>query len=587
MAYRVKLIGISGVGFLAFAGLWAPAVSAADQNGYAARYECRAGNPNCNVDVAALANQPCQQTITTGTSPTNNWSAINWSNDVICIEGGDHTGRGTLTISTSGASGGLKVLRYTRPNDSDDEPWNQSSADQAKLHQLVFNGADRWLVHRLTFPASSDPSAMDRVFLQNGASDLIISRLLVEGAPRGSSSNLYSAISAWGCAPGTADRTTIQNSVIRNNWGVPGTDPVGIAIECGTDVRIVNNEMYDWSSHNIQLGHNAGPTMPGAIIENNDSYVTSALYTNSGQTMVAEDPIELKAGGTAAKPLRVIHNRTWGSRLSDTGRCCIGGTGGIAIAVVPPEGGSLSYIDISNNIVFDSQVGIVWASGISYNTSVVGNIFYDIRRHSSSWNSYAIELIKNSGTEVYLNTVIGASQSWLYTDSGLGNGDVKCNVMIDSGSRAGGTPASSTQVDHNAFYATSPYTINGDNQAVAPAPVTWSANTTYNAGTVLRFGTSAQCTNRDDASCYLYKVTQAGTTLSSPNYCTTLGCKVTDGSAELQAIRAPYVFKRKLRTATNGEEVVIPNARVASSAPEAYACPTTFSSRSGIGINDE
>ncbi|MEK7382711.1 MAG: hypothetical protein AAB262_05430 [Elusimicrobiota bacterium] len=51
---------------------------AADLNGYTALYECRAGGPNCDVDVAALAALPCDQIITAATAPATDWSAINW-----------------------------------------------------------------------------------------------------------------------------------------------------------------------------------------------------------------------------------------------------------------------------------------------------------------------------------------------------------------------------------------------------------------------------------------------------------------------------------------------------------------------------
>ena len=41
---------------------------AADRNGYTAQYECRAGGPNCNVDVATYVAHACDQTITSADS---------------------------------------------------------------------------------------------------------------------------------------------------------------------------------------------------------------------------------------------------------------------------------------------------------------------------------------------------------------------------------------------------------------------------------------------------------------------------------------------------------------------------------------
>ncbi|MEK7705929.1 MAG: hypothetical protein AAB426_13285, partial [Myxococcota bacterium] len=79
-----------------------------DANCYCALHECKAGNPRCDVDVEGLAALPCDQIITTSTAPTNDWSVIDWSHRVICIEAGDHTGRGDLDVAASGTAGARK-----------------------------------------------------------------------------------------------------------------------------------------------------------------------------------------------------------------------------------------------------------------------------------------------------------------------------------------------------------------------------------------------------------------------------------------------------------------------------------------------
>lgn len=101
------------VGTLCLVAPFASTNAAPDINGYEAQYECRARNPNCDVDVDTLAQQSCQQTITTATVPTTDWSAIDWDNDVICIAAGDHSDRGILSLGSSGTSDRRKVLRYS------------------------------------------------------------------------------------------------------------------------------------------------------------------------------------------------------------------------------------------------------------------------------------------------------------------------------------------------------------------------------------------------------------------------------------------------------------------------------------------
>ena len=124
-----------------------------DLNGYTALYEARADNPNNNVDVAWYVSQSCQQTITTSDSESTIESKINGGSQFICVQPGDYTGKGVINISVSGSSGARKVLRYTRDGDNNDEPWNQSSDQQAKFRALGVDGS-YWIIHRLSFPPS-------------------------------------------------------------------------------------------------------------------------------------------------------------------------------------------------------------------------------------------------------------------------------------------------------------------------------------------------------------------------------------------------------------------------------------------------
>lgn len=111
-------------------------------------------------------------------------------------------------------------------------------------------------------------------------------------------------------------------------------------------------------------------------------------------------------------------------------------------------------------------------------------------------------------------------------------------------------------------------------------------NTFYSSGAVTRTTTNhALCTATNDPDCFLYMATNDGTTASSPNFCTTLGCTFQDGGVTWQAIRGPHTFYRKLKTAP--EQVVIPYARVHVSAPEARLSGNNVGPRPDIGINND
>lgn len=554
-------------------------IHAADLNGYTAQYECRAGGPHCNVDVAALGKRACDQIIT----PSMPWSSVDWSNNTICLEAGDHTAKGTLTIpaTANGTASNYKVLRYYRASDNDDDPWRQSDANRTKVTQVWVNGS-YWLIHRLTLPGYRGTSK-ERLSSRNQADNHIFNRLLVEGTGDGSNYYGYSQ----DCTAGKGyNNLVVQNSVFRNlgpyaqDW-----EAIAVDLQCGTNLRAVNNEIYDWVSHPIQTGKNhPSPTLGGLVIENNDLYVTPALYTNGGRSAKTESTLSLKHVGTPNSPARVIHNRIWGTRNTDRTYCCTG-EDGMAVTFYQTDAWTL----LQNNIIFDAQKGI---NNVAPNVSFIGNLFYKIRRYDPGRNSVVFNWFNDatgstpSNYEIYFNTVIGAE---LYTLGNLSHDyqDIRANVFIDGGSAYPFTIRATSHADYNGFYGSVPFTYNGTSTNINHTLNTRQNNAYYEKGTVMRRTTDLdQCTSENDADCFLYIALNSGTTApSSPTYATALGDTFQDGGVTWQAIRGPYAFYRKLRT--NPERYVIPYARVHSSAPEAYRAPSNYGSRPGIGTNDE
>lgn len=551
---------------------------AADPNGYTAQYECRAGNPNCNVDVAALGARACDQIITASMP----WSSINWSNNTICLEAGDHTWKGGLTIpsSANGSSTYYKVLRYSRAGDSNEDPWRQGGASQARLTGLTVQGS-YWVVHRLTFPGLSGTGPSPRINISasgSGVNNVIVDRTLVEGAGQGSSYYGYSQ----NCNSSNYDRLTVQNSVFRNLGPyAPVWEAIAVDLQCGTNLRAVNNEIYDWVSHPIQIGHDGGPTLTGVVVENNDLYITPALYTSGGAKSKAESVLSVKAKGTSSSPIRVMQNRLWGARKTDLSYCCNGEDGN---AVTHYDRNN--YLLFQNNLIADSQIGL---NNVADNNSFIGNIFHNIRAFDGStfsgpWNAWYSH--DGAGSyEMYFNTVIAAT-GYSFPSLEHHNVDVRCNVVLSSGPKYSGNPPGSSRADRNAFYDSPSWTFNGDGTNVVNGIKTRTGGTSYGTGEILRLGPIESCRSDSDAACYLYRVTAGGRTADGgAQYCTALGCTDQDGSVSVQAIRGPYKMYRKLRT--NAEPYVIPYARVHASAPEAYGCPNDFGGRSGIGINDD
>lgn len=537
---------------------------AADLNGYTAQYECRAGGAYCNVDVATLTAAACDVTVTTNDA---DWKKItgDTSKTVYCIQAGDHSAKGALTISFSGTSGARKVLRYYRSGDNNDEPWKQSAANQATVKQIVVTG-QYWIIHRIRI-ARADVGAVE-TYGKN-----IWNRMLIENSTR----RLFRF-------RGIGD--TLQNSVIRK----AGDDFTPSADEHCTDTsggdatngRLVNNEIYDCTGDTFQ--NNNGTNLSGFVIENNDMYVTSA-YTAPAAAgkSCSEQGIDIKSpGATSGNPAKIVHNRFWGFKRTDT-NC--GGTGsngeGIIINgdVTPTD-----YILIQNNIFTDLPAAVGINAGAGGDISIIGNVIYNMRDDINA--TQGLKLQDSFSSEIYLNTIIKSSDSWARLDD-TGN-DYRCNVMIDSGPHIGSLGTGS-QIDNNVYYGVAGTKL--DSNVINKTLTTRANSTAYSQGNIIRTGSAAACTATDDAGCFLYKVITAGTSASSaPAYCATLGCIQQDGSMQVRAVRGPYTFYRKLHTSP--ERYTIPYARAyagaantAENAPEAFACPSNYNSRAGVGIN--
>jgi hypothetical protein len=560
---------------------------AADPNGYTAQYECRAGGPNCNVDVVTLATQACQQTITTSTAPPNNWSSINWSNTVICIENGDHTGRGPLTLGSSGTSGVQKILRYTRSGDNNDEPWNQSTANQAKISRIDLSGRDYWIIHRLTIDGNYGNNSL--VFFGTNSDYNILNRSLVQKA---NEDLIY--FYPDGGAPSPTNNT-VQNSVIRKSQISKTLENDCITTVAGENNRVVNNEIY---ACNKMVFFQQDADHQGFVVENNDIYDDPADWTDcngnskpNGPCGIAEAHISMKDGSSnPSNPVKIIHNRIWGARETDAtiaqssvGVCSTISAGGTGDQQ-PANGNGASWVIFLNNICFDSSLGFQNYWNGPENISIIGNIFYDIR-HNPALYQYlaergALGFWRVDKVEIYLNTFVDV-ENWLWlAEAGHDNHDTRCNVMIASGAKIGKDNIGA-QYNHNIYYGT---TDTGEATKIVKTLTTRTNSTAYNLNQIIRT-TSAPPAN-GTAGDFLYKVTVSGTSAgSAPAYCVTLGCTTTDGSMTVQAVRGPYTFMRKLRI--GAEQYTIPYAMVHASAPEINGCPIDYASRKGIGINDQ
>lgn len=485
---------------------FAPALEAApgdpDLNGYVAQYECRAGNPNCDVDITFLVEQNCQVTIVPSDTEAQAEGKVNGGSQFICIEPGEYNY--VLDITVSGTENVRKVLRYNAVGDAGDDPWEQLDADQADLDGLHIGG-DFWIIHRLTFDADGAVTSS-----RTDGGDNIFNRVLFQGAG-GNMLLFYSS----------ASNNTLQNSVLRQTVKTPGSDVHCIDIGFNpVSLRLVNNEIYDCAGDGIQISQ--GSNANGLIIENNDIYITPAMYVVD--EACAENALDFKGGGTASQPVRAIHNRLWGFRLTDTG-CA--GTGSFGEYIVWHA--DSDFVMVKDNIMTNGSFGITSANPQPTQYSIVGNIIFDTRHHATV-DEFSVVMNEALSSEVYLNTFIWNTRA---IDAGIGSShDVQCNVVIDTGASTG----NSGQFDNNVYYDSPNFS---ETAQLSFSIIERVSDTTYSAGTIMRRTSDpGQCTAGDDPDCFLYEAQNAGTTgAGEPTYATELGAEFIDGSITWEAVR--------------------------------------------------
>ena len=495
---------------------------AADQNGYTAQYECRAGNPNCNIDVAALTSRACDHVITTS---DGDWAKIhnNPNSQVFCLAPGDHRSKGPLVLTSSGSASARKVVRYSGSNNLN--PWKQSDSDRAKILRLELVGG-YWLLDRLAIDGAG--ASQNGVFFRAGTHHNLLSRMLVERH------HGYQVIGDWN---GENYGNMIQNSVLRKASPDTQFEADCIDVQLSVDMRFVNNEAYD--CHKALSVGSGVPNTRGLVVENNDFYVSTEHYTDcngnyngTGPCSGSEGIMSIKAGGIEGSPAMYVHNRMWGGRTGDgylVGFDSTGNGTGISISASAADNPGLKsdYVLFQNNIVMDSQKGITGWWGPDTHISIIGNVIYNIRAFNGSWPSIAVELNSKQDSEFYLNTIIDTDM-WMYMGGSSGSGgvssnnDLRCNVVINGGA-SNISPGPGTEFDNNAFYNTALYTTGSTSSNIV--------------------GASADGANT-----------------------------------------AEFCFYRKLQTGP--ERACIPRARSTTSSPHYKACNSGLGSRRGVGIND-
>jgi hypothetical protein len=303
----------------------------------------------------------------------------------------------------------------------------------------------------------------------------VLQKVLIEGGGGGTGHlNLRPNIS----------NITVQNSVLRNTVQGSGDNHCVKLVGLSTNVRFLDNEIYDCAGDGIQVGNATSGNIDvneGVLIQGNDIYITPAMYTNgsgvktpTGAYACAENAIDVKGTTAAADPvpegkwMKILGNRMWGFRKPDT---TCGGTPNSYTQSVVFHNADADNILFKDNVVFGAGGGLgipqkndggaTWLDHIS----VVNNLFYDIPSFAFTTGSNGVGLFFKQAhkVEAYFNTIIKVGRQSVFrklNDSLLN--DFRCNLFIDARDDSGSDNSLSS---HNAYYATG--RMNGDTSAAS------------------------------------------------------------------------------------------------------------------------
>ncbi|MEQ9305518.1 MAG: hypothetical protein RJQ14_16525, partial [Marinoscillum sp.] len=222
------------------------------------------------------------------------WNMINDTDKTyFFVTPGDYTALGEIEITTPGTAETPRWLVYYNPENPADlvtHPVDMSLELRAEFERIGLSGS-HWIVDRL-YGTATEGSKNPTLEL-NGA-NIIINRMLCEGGGGGA-----------GQVSIQASDIVVQNSVLRNTQIIPNNDIHGMKVSEGFDVRIVNNEIYNFAGDGIQLGDKP-ESFKGVVIYNNDFYIDPSLYPEEVDEIPHENAIDIKQAGVPGGPQNYV-----------------------------------------------------------------------------------------------------------------------------------------------------------------------------------------------------------------------------------------------------------------------------------------
>lgn len=362
---------------------------------------------------------------------------------------GDYTGWGALRPTRSGKDKAPVILRYYDPGAA--MPYHpehpvklKARGKEAIIEGIRFDNINYWTIHGISFRGKSADKrgvvggAMNRL---SEANYIVIDYCLIEDVSRGA---IRMANTSY---------CHIQNNVFRqNNLDLNGDGgAVGITASRDREARnnrIVNNEIINFNDgvglprEGARNRETKDPEMdmvgdcPGTVFENNDIYITDALYVKNAEGVFscAENAMDLKNGTKSLVPedrVKIISNRMWGFRPSDP-NCGPSGSAGPAITLHR----NASNIIMRDNIIFDVPIVLTvvghdrkFPDESMENIAFINNLCFDIKK-TTPYPYGGSAFVLATGIDAYYNTIVNSRQA-VYISNDKAINRFQCNTFVN------------------------------------------------------------------------------------------------------------------------------------------------------------
>jgi hypothetical protein len=321
------------------------------------------------------------------------------------------------------------------------DPETVGASDRAVIGSISMDGASYWRFDRLRLHGQNN--------IDYGSDHNIFNRLMIYRMPNPE----YHGIRFR-----QSDNNTVQRSLIARHESASqmcssDVDEIGITLRRSSDIRIVQNEMFDfWCGDHVQVTYQG--EMTGNIVAGNDLYETDWIHNHRddesndmAQKYNVENVLDYKNAPTTSDvpeedKIRIVNNRIWNFRQN-------------AIIINNPD---LNGFVIENNTAWVSRTdsNLDQSTFLSYIDPIQGDVTLKSNR-IIGWQNGATRLSGNMVEDANWRSNLVVDASPAIGSTGYPEITAEKNVFVESDISRPPDSTGDSEISQNAFYSSSDF----------------------------------------------------------------------------------------------------------------------------------